>query len=277
MDLIELAGRRLACWDRGQGTPLVFIHGVGTSGELWAGDLGELASDCRLIVYDRRGYGASSESPRDWTAHTDDTAALIEALDTGPAVVVGYSGGAIVALDLVVTRPELVSRLVLLDPAFNLKRCMTAGLVRAMSTAKLLRLVRGDRRGAAHWMRYVSSYPGGGSAFDNATPERREKLLSNASAVFADAGSGYGDHVPEDRLSAIAVPTTIVDCKLSPPFLRKSCERLRVLIPQAETITLERSGHHVSVDAREQLVAILRDSVSPGPAADLPPTGDRIG
>ena len=77
MDLIELAGRRLACWDRGHGTPLVFIHGVGTSGELWAADLEELASDCRLIVYDRRGYGASAESPRDWEAHREDAAALI--------------------------------------------------------------------------------------------------------------------------------------------------------------------------------------------------------
>jgi pimeloyl-ACP methyl ester carboxylesterase len=267
MDLIELGGRRLACWDRGHGTPLVFIHGVGTSGELWAADLEELAGDCRLIVYDRRGYGASSESPRDWEAHRDDAAALIEALDAGPAVVVGYSGGAIVALDLVVKRPELVSRLVLLDPAFNLRRCLTPGLVRAMGTARLLRRVRGDRRGAAHWMRYVGSYPSGGSAFENVSAERREKLLSNAGAVFADADSGYGDHVPEDRLSAIAVATTIVDCKLSPPFLRRSCERLRALIPHAETITLERSGHHMGVDAREQLVDILRNAVSPARAA----------
>jgi pimeloyl-ACP methyl ester carboxylesterase len=263
MELIELAGRRLACWDRGQGTPLLFIHGVGTAGELWAGDLEALASDCRLIVYDRRGYGASSESPRDWEAHRDDAADLIEALDAVPAVVVGFSGGAAIALDLVVSRPELVSRLVLLDPAFNIKRCVTPGLVRAMATARLLRRVRGDGRGAAAWMRYTGSYPSGGSAFDKVPAARRQKLLSNASGVFADADSGGGDHVPEDRLSAIAVPTTIVDCAMSPPFLRKSCGRLRALMPQATTVTFERSGHHIGVDARDELLALLRSAVSP--------------
>jgi hypothetical protein len=34
-------------------------------------------------------------------------------------------------------------------------------------------------------------------------------------------------------------------------------------MPQAETITLERSGHHVGVDAREGLIAILRNAASP--------------
>jgi hypothetical protein len=41
-------------------------------------------------------------------------------------------------------------------------------------------------------------------------------------------------------VSAIAVPTTIVGCALSPPFLRRSCARLATLLPHAETVTLER-------------------------------------
>src|SRR5688500_10053612 len=69
-----------------------------------------------------------------------------------------YSGGSIVALDLAVERPDLVASLVLLDPAFDLKRCLTPGLVRALAGAQLLRRLRGERRGAEHWMRYVASY-----------------------------------------------------------------------------------------------------------------------
>jgi Alpha/beta hydrolase family len=64
MQLVDLDGRRVATWDRGEGTPLLFIHGVGTPGALWQTDLAELAADCRVIVYDRRGYGVSSDSPR---------------------------------------------------------------------------------------------------------------------------------------------------------------------------------------------------------------------
>ena len=223
--------------------------------------------DCRLIVYDRRGYGASSESPRDWQAHREDAIALIDALRAAPAVLVGYSGGSIVALDLALKRPDLVTSLVLLDPAFNLKRCLTPGFVRALAGAQLLRRVRGERRGAEHWMRYVASYSTGGSAFDKAPAERRERLLENSAAIFDDFASGGGEHVDETRLADIDVPVTIIEAGLSPAFLRRSCERLKRLMPQARTVTLANSGHHVGLDAADELLGILREATTAAAAS----------
>jgi pimeloyl-ACP methyl ester carboxylesterase len=81
-------------------------------------------------------------------------AALLDERGATPAVIVGYSGGATIALDLALHRPELVRELVLLDPAFNIKRCMTPGFIRQMATAKLLNRLGRPRRGAEHWMRY---------------------------------------------------------------------------------------------------------------------------
>ena len=269
MEVVDLDGRRLATWDRGEGTPLLFIHGVGTSGALWQSDLTELVTDCRVIVYDRRGYGASSESPGDWEAHRDDAAALLKRLGAMPAVVVGYSGGAMIALQLALQHPELVRALVLLDPAVNLKHCITPGLVGHMSAARLLNRLGRPRRGAEHWMRYVSGYPSGGSAFERVPAERRKALLDGAVGIFADAASGLGD-VPEDRLGGIEIPTTIVDCRLSPSFLRRSCGRLRDLMPQARAVTFAGSGHYVGIDAREELVHLLRDVVARRAEASAP-------
>lgn len=274
MQMIDLDGRRLATWDSGEGTPLLFIHGVGTSGTLWQADLAPLAADCRLIVYDRRGYGASSESPRDWEAHREDAAALLDRLGANPAVVVGYSGGAMVALSLALECRELVRELVLLDPAVNLKRCVTPGSIRHMLTARLLNRLGRPRRAAAIWMRYVSSYPSGGSGFDRSPVERRAALLDNADGIFADADSGLGN-VPEDLLGDIEIPTTIVDCKLSPPFLSRSCRRLRDLMPQARAVTLEESGHHIGIDARDELVALLREIVARRDEVSAPALEDR--
>jgi len=261
MEILDLGDRRLAYWETGSGPALVFIHGVGTSGELWAADLAELGESCRVIVYDRRGYGASSESPRDWRAHRDDAIALIDALGAAPAVVVGYSGGSVPALDLAIEQPDLLAALVLVDPAFNIKRCMTPGLLRTFVTARLLARFASPERGAEHWMRYAASYSTGGSAYDKATPERRAKLLENAPGIFADFASGGGEHIDETRLASIGVPTTIVDASLSAPFLRRSCARLSQNMPQARSATLENSGHHIALDAREDLLAILRDAV----------------
>jgi pimeloyl-ACP methyl ester carboxylesterase len=245
----------------------VLIHGVGQSGKPWADDLAGLAADCRLIVYDRRGYGSSGSSPRDWQAHREDAAALIEALQAVPAVIAGYSGGCIVALDLVLKRPDLAMGVVLIDPACNIGRCITPGLVRALATAHVLRGLRGEERGAESWLRYLASYPTGGSALDRVSAERRAHLLANTDGIFADLGSGGGAHVDETRLAAIDPPVTIVTAKLSPPFLRSSSERLRRLMPQARSLTLEHSGHFVAVDAHDELLAILGDATRAAAAA----------
>lgn len=265
MKVLEIDGRRLSCADTGSGQPLVFVHGVGTSGEIWADDLAPLAEDCRLIVYDRRGYGASDPSPRDWRQHRADAEALIEALDAAPAVLVGYSGGAMVALPLALERPDLVSSLVLLDPAFDLKRCRTAGFIKAVLGAQLRRRLFGERRGAEHWMRYVASYSTGGSAYDQVSPQRRERLLGNASGVFDDYASGTGGDVDASRLANLSVPIAIIDAALSPPFLRRSCANLTQLLPQAKTVTLEHSGHYVSLDAPDELLALLREAAGAMP------------
>ena len=53
----------------------------------------------------------------------------------------------------------------------------------------------------------------------------------NAAGIFADFDSG-GGIVDESQLSSISVPITLVELKVSPPFLRRSCQRLKELLPQ---------------------------------------------
>jgi pimeloyl-ACP methyl ester carboxylesterase len=77
--------------------------------------------------------------------------------------------------------------------------------------------------------------------------------------LFADLASG-GSTIDESLLGNISVPVTIVDAALSPPFLRRSSQRLRRMLPQARNVTLERSGHWVGLDAHQDLLTILRDA-----------------
>jgi len=104
----------------GEGQPLLAIHGIGGSGALLSDQLAAFAGSSRVIAYDRRGYG-ESEAPQPYLATTvteqsEDTAALLGALDATPALLVGVGFGALIALDLCLRRPELVSGAVLADP-----------------------------------------------------------------------------------------------------------------------------------------------------------------
>lgn len=226
---------------------------------MWAADLADLAAVFRVVAYNRRGYGRSSGSPRNWRAHGDDAVALIQELNAAPAAVIGYSGGAMVALDAALKRPDLIRRLVLLDPAVNLKRCITPGFVKTIAAVKLLRRLRGDRVAAETWFRYVSSYSTGGSGFEAASDARREELATNVAGLFADLSSG-GSAIDENMLAGIDVPVTIVDAALSPTFLRRSSHRLEQIWPRADKVTLERSGHWIALDAHDDLLRILRDA-----------------
>ena len=62
-----------------------------------------------MITYDRRGYARSGGEPaRSISTHAADAAAILESLRAQPAIVVGTSAGAAIAVDLAVRRPDLV-------------------------------------------------------------------------------------------------------------------------------------------------------------------------
>jgi pimeloyl-ACP methyl ester carboxylesterase len=95
--------------EEGEGVPILLIHPAGATASTWGSATEELARIGRVITYDRRGYARSGGEPvRLISTHTADAAAILEYLRTPPAVVVGTSAGAAIAVDLAVHRPDLV-------------------------------------------------------------------------------------------------------------------------------------------------------------------------
>jgi len=93
------------------------IHGV-TASSMSLGPLArQLGGDFTLVAPDLRGRGDSSRLPGPFGmgAHAEDCAAVLAHEGLGPAVVVGESMGAFVAVVLAADHPELVERLVLVD------------------------------------------------------------------------------------------------------------------------------------------------------------------
>ena len=94
----------------GHGVPILLIHPAGSTASTWGRALDQLARLGRVISYDRRGYARSGGAPvRSTSTHTADAAAILESLGAAPAVVVGTSAGAAIAVDLAVRHPQLVS------------------------------------------------------------------------------------------------------------------------------------------------------------------------
>lgn len=117
---LTVDGVRLHILERGQGSPILLVHGNGTSGEdfVISGLMERLAIDHRVIAIDRPGFG-HSERPRarDWSPEKQ-AKLMVQAcakLGVERPIVVGHSWGTLVALRMALDHPAAVSGLVLLS------------------------------------------------------------------------------------------------------------------------------------------------------------------
>jgi lipase len=100
---------------------VLLVHGVTGHGKRWESLAARHLPEVSMVAPDLLGHGRSSwDAP--WTIEANVVAlgALLDAEGGAPVVVVGHSFGGAVALNLAAARPDLVSGLVLLDPAVGL-------------------------------------------------------------------------------------------------------------------------------------------------------------
>ena len=124
--VVELTGRGVtyACDLPGpspDAPAVVLLHGLFATGSLnWAPFFDDLTASYRVIAVDHRGHGRGIVGEEEFSleACADDVAALLAALGTGPAILVGYSMGGPIAQLVWRRHPDVVRGLVL---------CATAG------------------------------------------------------------------------------------------------------------------------------------------------------
>jgi len=100
----------------GNGTPLIFIHGLFGSGDNWRSIAKHLASDYQVISLDLRNHGRSPHvAHQDYAAMAEDLLALFDQLNLAHAHIVGHSLGGKVAMRFATEHPARVNKLVVVD------------------------------------------------------------------------------------------------------------------------------------------------------------------
>jgi 3-oxoadipate enol-lactonase len=123
MPMLPLDGVSLHCDTAGDGTPVLLLHGLGSSGRDWELVTPLLAKRHRVLVPDARGHGRSETPAGKYGVplFTRDIAALCDALGLGRVHVVGLSMGGMMGFQLAVDRPDLVRSLVIVNSGPELK------------------------------------------------------------------------------------------------------------------------------------------------------------
>ncbi|GGX99286.1 hydrolase [Streptomyces minutiscleroticus] len=101
----------------GTGPAVLLLHGFPHTWRLWSEVMADLSAHYRVIAPDLRGFGASTRADTGYDAGAlaGDAAALLEALGTSSATVVGIDAGTPPAFLLAMRRPDLVERLVVME------------------------------------------------------------------------------------------------------------------------------------------------------------------
>ena len=123
----------LATWHEvhGQGRPVVLLHGAFGGASSWAAQAPALAgAGYRVHLPERRGHAHTPdvEGPLTYEVMVDDTVGYLDRVVGGPAHLVGWSDGAVVALLVARRRPDLVDRLVLIGQYYNSSGKVAGGL-----------------------------------------------------------------------------------------------------------------------------------------------------
>ena len=263
MAFVRLDGCDLYYEEAGEGAPILLIPPSGATAATWGSATEELARIGRVITYDRRGYARSGGQPvRLISTHTADAAAILESLGTSPAVVVGTSAGAAIAIDLAVRRPDLVGLVIAHEFPWRFTRHLPTGS-QVLALAKIGSLALRGRQGEAAeaLLRSAYSYRDGGSAWDTFPEAWRQAARDNAKATLVDFRNSIGSYPSAAELATVKVPVVCSYGARSPTSMVGLVRSTAAAIPGARTQRIEGAGHAVAFDAPTTFVQLIADTM----------------
>ena len=216
MPIIKSNNINIAYDINGTGHPLVFITGVGYGKWFWHKVIPGLAEKLQVITFDNRGAGDSDKPDGPYTVPmmAADTAGLLDALSIKNAYVIGHSLGGYIAQELMVTRPDLIGKLILASTNFGGTKVIPI----TPEAMKVLTDRSGDpvelvKRGIS-----IACAPGFAERQPQVVQELLQYRFTNpvppaqyAAQVAAGAGTmAYTDEIVEVRMKAIKIPTLIL-------------------------------------------------------------------
>lgn len=221
----------------GEGEPLILIHGGLGNGQYWVNQIPVFAEHYQVIVMDSRGHGRSSfdEQPITYELMASDVLGLMDHLKLERASIVGWSDGGIIGLEIAINNPERLDKVVAYGANFD-----PTGV----------RLDVGDN---AYFNAYIEK-----AAEDyldlSPAPDRWDEFLENIGTMWATL-----PNYSEDQLRSITTPFLILDGAMEEAIDLNQTKLMALLIPGAELILMEGTGHFAMMEQPDEFNRIVMD------------------
>jgi esterase len=245
-------GYPMAHVKRGAGQPVVLVHGSLSDYRYWTPQLASSLPGYQLIAVSLRHF-----YPEPWNGkgddfsievQADDLGVFIERLGVGPVHLVGWSRGGSVALGAADTRPDLVKKLVLMEPVISSLLPQASATGKPDPTRVRLEAVaayyeRGDIEGGLQY--FVDDINGPGT-WTRRTEEQRQLARDNAWTLVRQITDT--DAVTRDDLRKMRMPVLLVGGERGPPFLAQTMDAAQTYLPSVSRVTISNAGHLMNRD-----------------------------
>jgi pimeloyl-ACP methyl ester carboxylesterase len=256
VDVIRANGLEIAYERVGEGRPLVFVHGAAQDSRIWQPQLAGLADELTVVAWDEPGAGRSSDLPEGFglAEIAECLAALIEALELGPAHIAGLSWGGTVVLELYHRHPGLVATLIMIDTYAGWKGSLPADEVRerVAGTHQMLAAPPEDFDPTLPGL-FASGPPGNFVPLLAAiATDVRRATLSHQLTIMAEADQ-------RDLLPRIAVPTLLIWGELDARSPLSVARQFEEAIPDTELVVIGGAGHVSNLERPEPVNEAVRE------------------
>jgi pimeloyl-ACP methyl ester carboxylesterase len=258
-------GTTLAYREKGEGEPVVFVHGSASDLRTWEQQLPAMGVSYRAIAYSRRYARPNDDiepgADDQMLPHVDDLTRFMRVVRAEPAHLVGHSWGAFICLLVAVRHPQLVRSLVLAEPPvltlftsvpprppellwLLVRRPRTALAILSFAArvhAPAQKAFRcGDDEGAMQRMAHGLL---GRDAYERLPEERKRQARQNLNTLRAQVlGAGFPP-LSDDDVRGVAAPTLLMTGARSPAYPLRLVDRLQQLLPNAERVEIAGASH----------------------------------
>ncbi len=253
MPTVQVGSHTIFYEERGGGHPLVLIAGLGASRLSWRKQVEPLAQTFRVITFDNRDAGDSTQASADYQVlhMAADTAALIKQLGTAPTHVMGWSMGGFIALELAIHHPELIDKLILVATS-------AGGDANVSATPEtLMALMRQDGETIEQRVRRTAPVIAAPGFYDR-HPDELDETVKYAliKPMSLDAYirqlTACALHDAAKRLGEIKAPTLVIHGDYDPLIPYGNGTYLAAHIPHARLSTYADVGHLPPTEATER-------------------------
>ncbi len=260
MPYLRVDGTRLYWNQRGVGPPLLFVHGLGSSGRDWAAQVDHFADHYRVLRIDLRGHGRSErgDGPYAIAQFARDVAVFLRKQGAVPAHVVGLSMGGMVALELAAGTQVLPRSLVVVNSVADM-RLRSWHDVWVYCSRRLTVQLLGMRRVGHLLAQKLFVKP--------SQEDLRRKFVRrwarNDKRAYLWAMDAIMRWSVADRLGRIGTPTLLVssDADYTPVAAKK---RIVQRMPDAELAVVEDARHALPVERPDTFNTIVDDFLACG-------------